>query len=84
MCNLYSITKSQAAMIEIARALRDVSGKEVAAIHPKAMPVILRSPDELERWMVAPVEDAFRLQKPLPDGSVMIVAKSSKKDGSVE
>ncbi|MGY4510306.1 putative SOS response-associated peptidase YedK [Bradyrhizobium sp. USDA 3650] len=29
---------------------------EVGAIHPKAMPVILTTPDEVETWMTAPVE----------------------------
>jgi putative SOS response-associated peptidase YedK len=58
--------------------------KEVGAIHPKAMPVILRSPDELERWMTAPQEDALKLQRPLPDGSLRIVARGVKKDGDAE
>ncbi|AHI24925.1 hypothetical protein BGC31_00305 [Komagataeibacter xylinus] len=41
---------------------------EVGAVHPKAMPVILTQPDELERWMTAPVAEALRLQRPLLDG----------------
>jgi putative SOS response-associated peptidase YedK len=28
--------------------------REVGAIHPKAMPVILTEPEELETWLVAP------------------------------
>jgi len=42
-------------------ATNDLSGfrttepnNEVAAIHPKAMPVILTSPEEIETWMAAP------------------------------
>ena len=31
---------------------------EVGAIHPKAMPVILTSPDEVETWMTAPAGEA--------------------------
>jgi SOS response associated peptidase (SRAP) len=31
---------------------------EVGAIHPKAMPVILTSPDEVETWMTAPADES--------------------------
>ncbi|MBG7614656.1 SOS response-associated peptidase family protein [Brevundimonas sp. BAL450] len=43
---------------------------EVAAVHPKAMPVILTESSELELWMTAPWEVAAELQRPLPDGSL--------------
>ncbi|KAA8431269.1 SOS response-associated peptidase, partial [Acetobacter sp. DmW_125123] len=42
--------------------------REVGAIHPKAMPVILTQPDELDVWMNAPAEEALGLQRPLSDG----------------
>ena len=58
----------------------DEPNAEVAAIHPKAMPVIPRTPEEIERWMTAPVEDVRRLQHPLPDGPLMIVARGTKED----
>jgi putative SOS response-associated peptidase YedK len=58
--------------------------EEVAAVHPKAMPVILRTRDEIECWMSAPVEDALKLQRPSPDGSLKIVAKGVKKDGNAD
>ena len=48
---------------------------EVAPIHPKAMPVILTQPDELEAWMTAPWTLAKELQRPLPDGMLKIVAR---------
>ena len=57
---------------------------EVGAIHPKAMPVILTKPEELERWMTAPPVEALKLQRPLPDGVLKIVARGSKKDGAGE
>jgi putative SOS response-associated peptidase YedK len=54
---------------------------EVAAIHPKAMPVILRPEDEIDRWMTAPGQDIPKLQRALPDQSLMIVARDEKEDG---
>jgi putative SOS response-associated peptidase YedK len=54
--------------------------KEVAEIHPKAMPVILIKPDEIETWLTAPEERALKLQRPLPDGTLQIVATGVKKD----
>jgi hypothetical protein len=53
---------------------------EVGAIHPKAMPVILTSPDEVETWMTAPPDEALKLQRPLPDGTLRIVARGVKED----
>lgn len=53
---------------------------EVGAIHPKAMPVILRTTEEIDRWMTAPAENIGKLQQPLPDGSLRIVAKGEKED----
>ncbi len=52
----------------------------VAPIHPKAMPVILTTPEEFETWMTAPVEEALELQRPLPDGMLSVVAKGAKQD----
>ena len=53
---------------------------EVGAIHPKAMPVILTMPEEVETWMTAPAEEALKLQRPLPDGALRIVARGLKED----
>jgi putative SOS response-associated peptidase YedK len=55
--------------------------KEVGAIHPKAMPVILTTPEEIETWMTEPTDEALKLQRPLPDGLLQIVARGSKTDG---
>ena len=45
MCNLYSITKGQAAIIEIARALRDLSGNvpSMPAVFPDYTAPIVRN-----------------------------------------
>jgi putative SOS response-associated peptidase YedK len=55
---------------------------EAGAIHPKAMPVILTTPDEIEPWMTASAEEALKLQRPLPDGSLVIVARGEQQDGT--
>jgi putative SOS response-associated peptidase YedK len=46
------------------------------------MPVILTRKEELETWMAAPWTEAGRLQRPLPDGTLRIVARGEKKDGA--
>ncbi len=53
---------------------------EVGAIHPKAMPVVLTTPDEVEAWMTAPSDEALKLQRPLADGTLRIVARGVKED----
>jgi putative SOS response-associated peptidase YedK len=58
--------------------------REVGAIHPKAMPVILTEPEEIETWMTAPWEQARALQRPLPDGALVEVARGVKKDGEAD
>ncbi|SHO65795.1 Putative SOS response-associated peptidase YedK [Pseudoxanthobacter soli DSM 19599] len=57
---------------------------EVGAVHPKAMPVILTRPEEIETWLTAPWNDAAALQRPLPDGALRIVAQGEKQDGASE
>ena len=43
------------------------------------MPVILTSADEVEQWLTAPANDALRLQRPLPDGALKIVARGERR-----
>ena len=38
----------------------------VAPIHPKAMPVILTTPEEINLWLMADAPKALELQLPLP------------------
>jgi putative SOS response-associated peptidase YedK len=40
--------------------------------------VILTTTDEVETWMTAPPDEALELQRPLPDGSLQIVARGVK------
>ena len=54
---------------------------EVGAIHPKAMPVILTTPDEWDTWLSAELANAGKLQRPLPKGSLTVVERGGKHDG---
>ncbi|WP_026358912.1 SOS response-associated peptidase [Aureimonas ureilytica] len=54
----------------------------VAPIHPKAMPVILTTAEEMGIWLEAPWAEAAALQRPLPDGALRVVAKGSRRDGA--
>lgn len=47
----------------------------VKPIHPKAMPAILTTPDEVETWLTASPAEALRLQRPLPDDGLTIVGR---------
>jgi putative SOS response-associated peptidase YedK len=53
---------------------------EVGPIHPKAMPVILTTPEECDVWLSAPAAEALQLQRPLPDGLLSVVARGEKRD----
>jgi putative SOS response-associated peptidase YedK len=53
----------------------------VAPIHPKAMPAILTTPEEVDQWLKAEAIHALTLQRPLLDDAIRIVAKGEKEDG---
>lgn len=60
---------------ELFAFLTTEANKVVKPIHPKAMPVILRGPEEVETWLSAPPAQALKLQKPLPDDALTIVGR---------
>lgn len=57
---------------------------EVGTYHSKAMPVILTEADEIETWLSAPWSEASQLQRPLPDGTLRVVARGEKKDAPAD
>jgi putative SOS response-associated peptidase YedK len=52
----------------------------VAPIHPKAMPVILTTPAEVDLWLAGEAPAALALQRPLANGALRIVARGEKED----
>jgi putative SOS response-associated peptidase YedK len=56
----------------------------VAPIHPKAMPVILTTPGEIDLWLHANAPKALELHRPLPDDALKIVATGEREDRARE
>ncbi|WP_435655046.1 SOS response-associated peptidase [Brucella pituitosa] len=49
----------------------------VKLVHPKAMPVILRTTEEIDTWLRAPWDEAKEMQKPLPDADLIDMTPSN-------
>jgi hypothetical protein len=71
MCNLYSELKAKRLS-----ALRHVQCTTTLATFHRC----LRSADEIELWMSAPINEALALQRPLPDGTLSIVRSGVQED----
>jgi SOS response associated peptidase (SRAP) len=65
---------------ELSGFLTTEANAAVAPIHPKAMPVILTTPAEVDLWLTADAPKALELQRPLPDDALRIVASGEKED----
>jgi hypothetical protein len=48
------------------------------------MPVILTTANEVDTCLSAPAIEALQLQRPLPDGSLRIVATGERQDAAPE
>lgn len=59
--------------IDLFAFLTTEPSEPVRSVHPKAMPVILTEPDEIETWMRVPWDEAKALQRALPDGALRIL-----------
>ena len=87
-CTWHGVRGTKAAPVEGEHLLygfltTDVNS-EVAPIHPKAMPVVLRTAEEIDAWLTMPTNEAMRMQRPLPDGTLQIVATGEKSDGGFQ
>jgi len=69
---------------EVYGFLTTEANAEVAAYHSKAMPVILTTPEDWDLWLSeAPWSAVKHLQRPLPDGSLRVVATGEKQDEAI-
>lgn len=53
---------------------------EVAPVHKKAMPVLLLDEAARETWLNGTVDEALKLHRPAPDGTLRIVRTGEKQD----
>jgi putative SOS response-associated peptidase YedK len=51
----------------------------VEPVHNKAMPVLLMTPTDVERWLEGTAEEALELQKPAPEEAIIIDPTLEKK-----
>jgi putative SOS response-associated peptidase YedK len=45
------------------------------------MPVILKTPAEIDAWLTAPWGEVASMQRPLIDGTLKVVARNIRADG---
>lgn len=50
----------------------------VEPVHDKAMPVMLMTPADVERWLTGTLEEILELQKPAPDRAIVLLPPAKK------
>jgi putative SOS response-associated peptidase YedK len=60
--------------------LTTMANNVVRPVHSKAMPVVLTTPEECDAWLSTEPAEALRLQRPLPDAALKIVARGAQED----
>ena len=58
------------------------SSEPIRTYHPKAMPVILTTQEEINLWMTAPTPEAMKLQRPLAVDTLQVVQRGHKSDAN--
>jgi len=53
----------------------------IHSIHPKAMPMVLTTREEIDVWINAPAADVLKLQRPLANNTLKIGVRGDKEDG---
>lgn len=57
----------------------------VGPIHEKAMPVLLMTPDDVDKWLKGgSVEEALAMQKPAPDDAIVMRPPNKKLGGHTQ
>lgn len=59
-----------------------VANAIIAPIHSKALPVILTTTEQFDLWLEGETIEALKLQRPLPDRMLDIVARGESEDGA--
>ncbi len=66
--------------LDIAKSAFQVHGIDLKGKVIICRQLILTNDAEIEQWMTAPAEETLKLQRPLPDRTLKVVATGEKED----